>query len=313
MPAKSPILISKSLTGIVNGNAPFIPEGFKNPLNQGAWLDEIRFTITVERADAGAWFGSAPDALRTAIRIGNTELTKGLIPAALLCMPRDWAGEFPSILANFLWRLPKPMYFPRNANLNVQVQQREDFFTANPLLMSVDVAALLRPTLEVPEFVHVPYASHFTGTKTTSTTATTEVSTPNDLRNPFRDILNVSRFSFTDWALPEGYDPTTGTPYTNGVQGQALGLWANGVGMCGSNLVRLFDRNGQPGVRAKTPVGVFGAVNSRAWKVNAVLKPNDYFIAELTSVADSGVSAARLAVAMVGYRTIPLADLGAAR
>jgi hypothetical protein len=89
MPANSPILISQSLTGILTGASPFINGGLNNDLSQGIWVDEFRFSMTTERVDDGAWFGPSPDCLRVALRVGNTELTRGFIPAALLCRPRD--------------------------------------------------------------------------------------------------------------------------------------------------------------------------------------------------------------------------------
>lgn len=307
MPANSPILISKSLTGILNGGSPFVPEGLTNELKQGLWIDEFRFTMTTERVDAGTWYGPSPDALRVAIRIGNTELTKGLIPAALLCRPRDWLSETPSILCNFIWRLPKRLYLPENGNINVRVQQQDDFYAANPLKMSVDVAVVARPTLDKPKFVDVPYASFYQGSLVTSGTVA-DRSGENDLRNPFRELLRVVRFSATNWGTMHGggnlSDPTVGAFSVKEVR------TLDAVGMCGANTIQLYDQDGDFGVRDVTPLGAFAALSDRSWKVDARLKSNAHFIADLSTTLSSGSVATRQAIGMIGYRTIPLSALG---
>lgn len=314
MPANSPILIGQSVSNILNGSTQFVPEGFKNPLKQGVWIDEIRFTVTSRKVAGGTWGGDVPDALRVAIRLGKAELTKGLIPAALLCRPRDWLGEAPSVLHNFIWRLPKPLYLPQNGNVSVQLQQREDF-QSSALRLDVDVALVCRPTLEVPENVHVPYAAFFQGTMVTSGT-TVEQSNENDLRNPFQQTLNIVRFALTNWATMPNTDDGIGAFAQNptfGIVSQVPGWTFDAPGMCGANTIRLFDSDGDFGVRDVTPSGAFVALADRTWKVNAKLKPNNYFIVEMSTKLSTGYFKTRQAVGMIGYRTIPLAELGVAR
>lgn len=306
MAAHSPQIVSASITGVVNGTSPFMPEGLRNPLQQGMYIDEFRFTMTTARVAGGAWYGGVPDALRIALRLGNTELTKGLIPAALLGRPRDWFAESPSVLSNFIWRLPKPMYIPRQTTISVQVQQQEDFRTATPLLMAVDAAMVGRPTLDNPKFVNVPYAAHFQGSLVTSGT-TVDQSTRNDLRNPFRVPLHVNRFAATNWAVADGTDPTSSLPKL------ALGAPFDAPGACGANSIQLFDQDDRFGVRDVTPPGGFAALSDRSWRVDSTLASNAYFVADLSTTLSTGYSSTRQAIAMIGYRVMPITELGVSR
>jgi hypothetical protein len=203
------------------------------------------------------------------------------------------------------------MYLPENANVNVQIQHKNDFYSANPLKMDVDVAMVGRPTLDRPKYVDVPYAAHFQGTLVSSATAVEDQSKESDLRNPFRETLRITRFAMTNWAAMTAgsteSDPLTG-PYTI-----REARTIDAVGMCGANTIQIYDQDGDHTVREVTPTGGIMAIGDRTWKVDAKLPPNAHFIANLSTILSSGYEMTRQAVAMIGYRTIPVTELGAAQ
>jgi hypothetical protein len=241
----------------------------------------------------------------------------------------------------FCWRFPKPMYLPENGVLDIAVQQQDDLgFPAKTL--NVDIAALCRevPRGQEPKTTDVPFVANWFGAPVNNPGATNnpgnagtvlsvvassmQQSTSHDLRNRFRVPLRVTRFTATQWANANFEAP--GTPTLN-QSGPEVNAWVGGgaalVPALNNNIgqdsplfqptmMQIFDQDGQPIVRDQSSPGAIFAYADRAWRVDSILPPNGYFLVDANVVTTSAYRSSRLAVGMVGYRTIPVSDLGVA-
>lgn len=248
----------------------------------------------------------------------------------------------------FTWRLPKPMFLPENGVLDIGVKQQDDLsFPAS--LLNVDIAVLCRevPKGQEPKMVDVPYVMAWyggalvnpgaqvfgsAGQPTVVVASAIQQSSTSDLRNTHRVSLKVTRFAATQWANGDFFLNTTNS-YGKGAaaagqqSGPEYNAWIGGaaplLSPANNNIgnasapysptsLQILDQHGQPIVRDQASPGAIFAYADRAWRVQATLPPNGYYLIDATPVITSPFKASRLAVAVIGYRTIPVAELGVA-
>lgn len=292
---------SEATTVLLNGGPTAVPLGLRNLRQEAMLVEEFRFfSITTPFP-----------LMRVGMSLGRHDICLDM-PLELLDRPFDlsqeldlsFAGAVNHTQATHVWRLPRPMYVPKAAHITVKynLDNRSALFSAPPASVSVCSAMLgrsLPPDAPIPKHVFVPYANRWISSLAPSTQGAvlTDQSQSGDLRNASDKVLNVQRFTYS----------LVGRDANNNAIADVPGAGAN----C---RVRIFGEHGILGVRDQTPVGVLFHHGNRSWTVNTKLRPGGFYIADVDyttlNLPAQRVFTPQLGIGMVGYRKVPIEELG---
>jgi hypothetical protein len=217
-------------------------------------------------------------------------ITNGWIPVHSFCWPR---AEFTEAGVGPELYLSQPIYLGPGEWIDVS-------FSRDPLLVAGITVTASAHAIQAPTPMEkwLPYLTYFQGAqRNVNTDAGTfsEVSTPQDLGNPFDNDLHIERLVarvLSPLAVLGGALFTaTPTPY-----GQFF-------------VVTLSDDRDNLWIGDPTPIYTAFNVATRSWKLNAVLPPKGYLRAQIEGVATGYTAPANFdlgvpLLGMVGYRRI---------
>lgn len=300
--------------------------------------DAVRFQVKVGKTELTSGYVGA--ALIAGVRDWAVDTTFGLATFTELGIEPAAFG-----VGVYTWRFPKPMYLPSNGVLDIAMQQQDDMAFTPARLMNVDIAAVCRtvPRGQEPTTVDVPFAANWFGDVLVNPGGTNNPGAPgvvlsvvasavqqsssHDLRNRFRVPLHVTRMAATQWAKADFENGAAIPGLATQQSGPEVSAWIGGGvalvpefnGNVGADSptfqptkLQILDQDGHPIVRDMAPPGAIFAYVDRAWRIDALIPPNGYYMVDSTTVLTSACAATRVAVGMIGYRTIPVAELGVA-
>lgn len=329
----------------------------KHPSKTAMLVEEIRFYYTVPGAaarDGDYW--NAIDLLRVKIKVGNWDVTEGDVPVNALGVLTDplqsWSSGLTPTLAvgSVTWKLPKPLYLPRNGQITFDFGMFNDLIDPSAMpdvgtltLTNVGVAITGQAltSQDAPQNkVFMPYARSWMAPTALPDAALLPAvvggsidaqSNASDLKNTKPYPLNLNYMTILGMV---GYTPITSGTYVLAdaltltaagldvplIAGTALGM-AVGVPQTGIRM-QLADTRGGFVIRDPAPIASVFNMTERAWRMNCVLAPQQYFIATLSGgwsawtdpgmVGDPAGIGLRLTFTLLGYHEIPIADMGVA-
>jgi hypothetical protein len=249
-------------------------------------------------------------AIWAGLSVGRVDLTRGLIPMSLFGRLQDTSVEFdvlpfitpvgfPSQCLHAVWRFKKPLYISPQRHINVKLYWNAGLTPTGggqPVTVNVTVSFFGRALPEnypVPATVYVPYMTSFVPNPfLAANTPTVLKSVPNDLGNPYREELRVTRF----------------TGFCNSII--TAGAVAEELLLALANLitVRMTEYRGGIVIRDQTSFGGAFDHTTRAWDVDAVLPPSGYYSTIINIGTIGGITAAGYSsqptIALQGYRAL---------
>lgn len=259
----------------------------RNPLKEGLWIDEIRFSVSNAQVPGGT--------IRARLTIGKAQISKDYVPIwnyGKELNPIDViiAGGGSTVPTSYAWRLPKPLWVDPGDLL-------ETSFMHTGLGSSTTVTARATyighydPAQPRGPKIAVPWIAQWLPTAKLGASNYTQASGPTDLKNPFDVPLHIHRF-------------------IGRIQVNAIDAYSAGSGDVDAierfTLLRMVDSRGKILVRDPTYWGHLFQSIDRAWTVNADVPAYAYFIAYLTQTYASlnVANTYRPSLSMVGYREV---------
>ena len=331
-----PIFIYEEVTVPVNARRNVI---LKHPAKAAVMVDEIRFFYRHSHGTTVLY--NPVDALRVKVKVGNWDATDGDVPVSLLCPLTDSSVAWLNCnaanvgIASYTWKLPKPLYLPRNGQVTFDFGLFDDLAVpaANALIGDMDIGVALVGRVMLPSeppaiTVMMPYATAWLGPTQAKAFgsdlggAVSGKSGPHDLKNARKQPLNVSHMTVCAMIGAEvaagRFEGLDALGDLNGgfplIAPSALGVSNNLY--AGDNGIRLQIRDTRGGlvVRDPTPLASVFNMTERAWRMNTVLAPSHYFIVSLSGgwkfIPVDSVVGLRISMGLLGHHEIPVADLG---
>jgi len=275
-----PISLTSSFTLASGGSdsPPLLPLKASTPVE----IREIRVLLTkaetVARQNLGGVVGLALD-------LDGVKLSEGPVPVALLCEREQselgWVAAT-TARAQYVWRLPEPLYIPKGAILRPVFQHAG--FLAEDITIQVSYCgnvALGQP----PRVMRIPWVSFWSGKGLT--VSDSDSNDPTQLANPFDTPLCVEAIHGRLVAL---YTATFGADALN------LALESDAGAHAAAGLtVELRDSAGRQFVPNATPFWQVFESSHRSLNVPFILAPREYLLAEIET--DTSLS--------TGVRVIP--------
>lgn len=345
---RTPFIISDSTpTFVLSGGirAPRANVILKNPAVTAVEVLEFRFFYTTLGSGFLASSYNPVDLVRAKIKVNQRSVTNGKdVPVSLMCPLVDdgsyWSnyGTGQAGNASYTWKLTKPMYLPHNGQVTFDFVIADDFDplqlynNANIAQMQISVAMVCRSTQEAaPSKVCVPFATSWLTPVSLPDAAAVSASggllnfqsAVSDLRNGNKYAAHIEYLTASAMigygdngarrAMRDGFGEVGGASPI--VAASLMGYKYAGL----RNGIRLQMRDTRGGfvVRDPTPLGLVVHPPSRAWKMNTIMAPDQYYIASFTGQweLDGGDATHtsqgfRLGLGLVGYHEVPLSDLG---
>ena len=306
----SPLILSVNQTLTPGQNLiPVDQLGATGNSKSAMLIDGIRIRVD-ELAAFVARVGAVIDlrgAFSVGVSVGRIDLTRQVIPMALYGRVKDSAADFGSLLnptgqyypaafpgqsLHTIWRFKKPFYIAPQKHIAIKLYWNASLTpqpgVVSPNTVNVTVSLFGRALPEnypVPATVYVPYMTSFVpGPVLNTATPTVLKSVPNDLGNPYKEELRLTRFtgfcnSFTAGAA--GEDVSTGLAFV---------------------LARMTEYRGATVIRDQTPFyGAFD-LNTRAWDVDCVLPRGGYYSTMLNLGNMGGFAAGYNSQPMIGLQ-----------
>jgi len=316
----------------------------KNPSKTAMLVTDIRFMI-ITNDDNDPSFGQ--DGFRVRIRVGNYDVTDGDVPIVLLCprtspayVFRRGQGLFSISLG---WKLPKPLYVPRNGQVTFDFTYANDatvpaaslpskYYDAMQIGVGLAGTALDSDAV-VPHTVQVPYAKAWltppgAGASIGRTGAGCDYGKI-DAKSGVSDLVNTRKWPLhlnhmmicstvfnTSFSIDCPDDAFAGYEDSPQLAPSALGVPLSPLPASG---IRMQARDTRGGfiVRDTTPIAMVFNIPERSWKMNTILAPNNYILLTLTGAWEATYTGGtrqglgiRLGFALLGYHDVPIADLG---
>ncbi len=298
-----PLLLSASGTIAPNTGGTIPTLALANPDHKPMLLDELRFQVTLGGRACGG-------VVKCSLKLGEIPLTGGFIPLWGFGKAEDLlqerfvaAGTVNAGVAEYVWRLSRPLFIPGNLALVPQ-------FFASPYLgrpVSVKVSFVGRqlPAMTTPRILEIPYIASYESKQFVlgDGSVQTDSSAEDQLLNPFNVPLQIERFV----GRYMHFNPEIVIQGATGVVEEIFDLV--GVDTMDALLaIRMTNSLGDPIVRINTPFRAVFDPLTRSWEIPHEMAPLAYYKAYLTTggpVMDTGYTSTQFGIAqisMVGYR-----------
>lgn len=225
------------------------------------------------------------------LRYGDEPLTNGFVSLGGVCPFINGSFGTASDNANgvdvgYVSVIPLQRPFYMGPNEYVDVILRPD----HSGLTSTIYVTLVGRQADVPKERWLPYLASYSTQFYTYNTAFLEKTTPQDLGNPFTTELEFHRL------IASVAYPTTGDNVVSFLNSSLTGFPA----------LRITDQNDDLWVPTFTPIGNVVNQNDLSWRVNTIMDPQGYLLAEIQGPLnfDKTVSTGRAALGMLASRKI---------
>lgn len=322
-----PLLLYAGVNALAQGAQQGLQQTneLRNPYQTAMLVDEIRLYSAVtpdqQLTNSPVLMNDIP---KFRLKLGSQELTDEFVPQYLFGPTLDWfsfiSAITPSGYGVTIWRLPKPLYVPRNGFINATFANDAAFWQAAiagrtlesfTVDFGIALAARSLPSdYPVPEYVDVPYVSKFLSEDFSSAVPIQFQSSETDLKNPFQEELQVDQFIYMVEqgiykAEQSGY--TTLRPVMDPTQGELPDVLARILTM------KIYTYSGAVVQRDPIPLGVIASPAHRSWPLKTALPPKGYVTCYVNAdPVAATTNSFRLCASIVGHRRVALANLGVA-
>jgi hypothetical protein len=307
----SPVFLGSSVDDLQPGaSSDASPLALRNPTGAPIEIDEIFFRVQVmlaENPGADLGPGLVGSSIFVNMRLGALKITNDSVPLVTMGYAENLSGENLSsntkLYNEFRWRLPKALYVPAGAFLEITFEHKG--FFSSPANIDVGCSArAFAMDAPVPDKICVPYvAAYVTPVFAVDGVARSVMSPETALLNTLDETLFVERFNgrIVEQVLDSGFFTLADTgPFGSNTQ--------PGIGNADPDalVVRVWSSMGDRIVPVKTPFRDVFERGYRSWEVNHALPPGAYYRMEFTSstvnvpAVPEGTSL-RAMVAMVGF------------
>jgi hypothetical protein len=280
-----PYLIAADLPQLSQGDRTHIP--MKNNTGRGFMIDEIRF---LGYYDGVGTIIDRTAALNVSFAYrGTMPICPRFIPVSLFARRiNDMSEGANAWFSSRLWRLPKPLYLAPGDQIDFQFYYLNNLVVpAGPARHSFALGGrLLDYAAKKPEYVDVPYFTHFQGA-VHSSAYKKERSTSADLRNVTEGSVTISKMHYV---------------ISEGALGDVMGT--NEVG---THRMKITDSRGNIFLRDMTPLSLVFDRFHRETQVGIDLPSNQFVIAELEG---EPVTAQQVNIGLSGYRKVLATSVG---
>ncbi len=291
--------------------APSDETRIKNPTSYPIWLHGIRFALTTSEAAALSGIGGA---IGVKMNLGQTPLMQNYVPLWLLRTqttdtertPYDQnLMSSPPFTFRYTWMFRKPLLMLPGQYLSPLFNYPGMLKGTDPATVDIQMTMLADIAEHVPEMVSVPWACSFSAQSTVAGTAA--LALPESRRT---DIFNPHDF-------PLHIDRLTGRILINQQDGDdEYASTGNSTYPSANTNVRMFREDGTALIR--DPVAFAHAFSQplKAWRMEGcVMPPRSYYQAVIDvdysdATAYGAASVIQPQIGLLGYRDIPLAQLG---
>lgn len=289
----SPVLLNSGVLTVLAGQSLELDQSrMGNPFRSAMLIDEVRF-----KANDISQFGNYLT-IRAQLSLGRIPITRGFVPIS--CFGRVQSDVEGGLF--YCWKLPKPLYVPRDELLVTKVLFDTRYGTGALASVPVEVSYAGRSLdrgYPIPDMISIPWVTHFDIPLLVFTSGNSDltISTQAEILNPFDKLLHVQRFIGRTLRIDAAQDK--------------IELGENGRGDQGATqmtMVRAHDSLGNILVRDPTPFPHLFQYLDRSWTVNTRLPPKGFYIFEVArdyTATATGTSFAH-AISMVAHREVEL-------
>lgn len=286
----NPIFLTSKTTVSSNTATGVNSASLKNPIGGPMEILEIRF-----RAVAGSTSRVIGGYVGCKLELGKIPLTNGFVPIWLFDRAEalNTENQEDSPVAEFVWRLPRPLYVPDGAVLVPTIQHRGLFKEAIDVRVSYSARTVSPKT--PPKKVFLPYAASYVSKAFNAGSITEDFdnSTETDLVNPFETDIELQRFT-NRVSLFFTQNPSISTELSSITEL----LEARMVGMDGRPIISHFTNIRQ----------AFGNI-TRSWDMpNGSMFPSNsfysVFLRKLAAAAESDTFIMQAFIGLTGHRSL---------
>lgn len=277
-----PVHLTASVVGIQpGGNGGVNVKALKNPTPGMVELSALKFRVRSTGAlPSGALVGVRLD-------LGDFSLTNGFIPVYAFGKAEGLVSEQVGGYAQYVAKLSRPIYLPSGAAIRPQFQHRAQLSVAVDVQVSM-YGRRLSPKSALPRRLMLPYWAAYACKPFTLGTADSDISTENDLYNPFDVPMEMERFigriNYYSGAAFNNANTMTEVEQSLNAAPSGGGPAALGDAL-GQILCQITDSNGFTVVKKPTPFRLVFDAETRAWPVSHDLPPGGYYIVSMTNNA----------------------------
>lgn len=280
--------------------SPSEPSMLRTPGGEAMLVEDIQLWIKGQATPAGTWH-------EWEIKLGRARLTDGFVPPAL-CVRSEEAvaisyGNYytPNDTQAFLWSLPRPLYVPEGATLQVKVKAG----TASSKAAVAFRGRVLPRGYGQPHMIDVPYVGIFRPGNLQFSLGETDPllytfkSGAQDISNPFHYTLNVKRFVAGMSGTANAIDVDLSAVY--GVLGSSRNF----------SKIQIYDSKGAPVSRDMIGLSQLCSFERSSLDVDFVMAPSDvlYMTSDQTHPAGSDTTPRQVGIGMVGWRQAPISEV----
>lgn len=314
-----PIFKSGAVT-IQSGGTGAIPrEALRNPFPVPMELTEIRIFATVGASVLGAYYSSPLSQLGVSLQLGDEQVSQGFVPANLMCAFANGGMEsygYVDVLNNSNFagainiRFSRPLLLRPKELLVCGVAHRG--VIAGSITANVGYLGRTRPDLagKLGKVRILPYFTAWTSPglvqpATTTTAPVVATSIETDLQNKTQGQVHVDRLvGRVNSVSYQSLQAYLSTELTDGGSGYGTQMPSPA-----SLFAAVYDSHGTPIIAPGTPWRNAFDGNTRALRMDTMLDPGDYYLAQAQLVGEAGGSSALTSYAgigLVGWREVPL-------